>query len=211
MFMMIAPIAGWSAGTSGKSQTMIGLSARPSRCTSPARSASRIRPSHRIMMAKSAAASASALLAASIACSPTSCRWPVTPPSSNRHGDKRQPDVVQHESFCRAAAAVSSAGTVMVVPSFKVPHERRTVILRNGRLVNECLVSLPVYRFWILPLWSFCLISIFRLDWLQRPNVKITDLQRRKIKRRAWIAVVLLGPQLAVVVAILIYFLFLRR
>ena len=45
MFMSIAPIAGCSAGTSGKRRTISGRSARARICTKPDRSASRMIPS----------------------------------------------------------------------------------------------------------------------------------------------------------------------
>jgi len=56
MLSSIAPIAGWSWGTSGKSQTIRGRSRRASAATSPARSASRMMPSQSAMMPTSGSA-----------------------------------------------------------------------------------------------------------------------------------------------------------
>ena len=56
MFISMEPIAGCSGGTSGKSQRITGLRNRASNLTSPARSASRIIPSHKAMMPTSGSA-----------------------------------------------------------------------------------------------------------------------------------------------------------
>ena len=46
MFIIIAPMAGWSGGTSGNSRRITGRSPRASTCTRPERSASRMIPNH---------------------------------------------------------------------------------------------------------------------------------------------------------------------
>ena len=50
MFMIIAPMAGCSGGTSGKSNRLIGRSALPRSAIRPAASATRMMPSHSVMI-----------------------------------------------------------------------------------------------------------------------------------------------------------------
>ena len=80
MFINIDPIAGCSAGTSGKSLVMTGRRARPMRCTNPARSASRITPSHNAMIPINASAIVTAVFAPSSAPAVTSLNRSFHPP-----------------------------------------------------------------------------------------------------------------------------------
>ena len=61
MFIMMAPIAGWFLGTSGKSHRRTGLKAEESDCIRPAFSASRIIPNHTDMIPISPKASVTAV------------------------------------------------------------------------------------------------------------------------------------------------------
>ena len=83
MFITIAPIAGWSPGTSGKSRRITGRNARASTCTRPERSARRMIPSHTASVPTSGSAmDMTAVFAPSKAPLVTSSRWPVAPPRS---------------------------------------------------------------------------------------------------------------------------------
>ena len=83
MFINMEPMAGCSAGTSGKSQRMGARRARASCCTSPLRSARRITPSQSAMMPTSGRAifitAVSAIWNAPLV---TSASRPVAPPMS---------------------------------------------------------------------------------------------------------------------------------
>jgi hypothetical protein len=65
--MIIAPMAGCSGGTSGKSTLLIGRSARPSKAISPAFSAIRMIPSQRVMIPTSPSEISTATFAESTA------------------------------------------------------------------------------------------------------------------------------------------------
>ena len=81
IFISIEPMAGWSAGTSGNSQTMSGRRARASKATRPARSANRMMPSHSAMIPTSGSAVfITANSAISKLLSATALRLSVQPP-----------------------------------------------------------------------------------------------------------------------------------
>ena len=83
MFMIMDPIAGCSAGTSGKRRVMSGRRARAKACMSPDLSARRMMPSQRAMTPASGRAMVmTAVLADSKAASVTAGSCPVRPPRS---------------------------------------------------------------------------------------------------------------------------------
>ena len=80
MFINIDPIAGCSGGTSGKRRRMTGRKPRAIRCTSPARSARRITPSHNAMIPINPSAIVTAVFAPSNAPLVTSFKRSFHPP-----------------------------------------------------------------------------------------------------------------------------------
>ena len=80
MFITMQPIAGCSGGTSGKRRRMMGRKPCAIFCTSPARSAKRITPSHNAMIPISANAIVTAVFAPSSAPPVTSLNRSFQPP-----------------------------------------------------------------------------------------------------------------------------------
>ena len=88
IFITIDPIAGWSFGTSGNKNFIIGFSAFPINLTKPASSAIFISPNHKAIIPISPIANSTPVSALLINASVTACVLPVKtpiviPPTSN--------------------------------------------------------------------------------------------------------------------------------
>ena len=103
MFINIDPIAGCSAGTSGKSLVMTGRSARPMRCTNPARSAR----SHHAEPQRHDPDQRERNRDRRLRAVERTRRYIFEPiiPAADRHRqqDQREPDVIEHASRCSRA------------------------------------------------------------------------------------------------------------